>query len=197
MSSFYVTSRSRTNKAEFPSNQVNAFKIPLPHPFQHPSSGWKVGLKSISLPDFKEKIYDMVKKRNTSSVWLGNQTVPSEGGGTEDRLRTGSVASLVNNLKDLDSVLDAVHLMNAVIAFMNREQNNEAVQEGNFFTYNGKHTCIVGSKRKDKRNFWWTSCTFVTVVCPESPVWTFIKAWSQDGIIFTKSWVEFVSISTE
>ena len=57
---FYITLPSHNNRAEFPHNQSNHFKIRLPHPIRLQGSSWKVGLISISLPDVKVHLPNLV-----------------------------------------------------------------------------------------------------------------------------------------
>ena len=57
---FYITLPSHSNRAEFPQNQSNHFKIRLPHPIRLQGSSWKVGLISISLPDVKVHLPNLV-----------------------------------------------------------------------------------------------------------------------------------------
>ena len=58
---FYITLPSHSNRAEFPQNQSNNFKIRLPHPIRFQGSSWKVGLISISLPDVKVHLPKLVE----------------------------------------------------------------------------------------------------------------------------------------
>ena len=142
--SFYVTLPSHANKSEFPGNQANAFKIRLPHPLHLPGSGWQVGLSSISLPDSKVNIYHLVPKDDfiISTTWL--KQVPQQE--REDLIEEqGSASCLVNDLKDLDSVVDGVHFMKAAINLLEQqrlENGVEHAQGSQFVTSEGKHTYI-------------------------------------------------------
>ncbi len=55
-----MTLPSHSNRAEFPQNQANHFKIRLPHPIRLQGSGWKVGLSSLSLPDAKVQLPKLI-----------------------------------------------------------------------------------------------------------------------------------------
>ena len=141
--SFYVTLPSHANKGEFPGNQANAFKIRLPHPLHLPGSGWQVGLSSILLPDSKVNIYHLVPKDDfiISTTWL--KQVPQQG---EDLIEEqGSASCLVNDLRDLDSVVDAVHFMKAAINLLEQQRLENGVeheQGSQFVTSEGKRTYI-------------------------------------------------------
>ena len=58
--SFYVTLPSHANRKEFPSNQANWFKVRLPTPLRLTEVAWQVGLSSISIPDAKVHLKDLV-----------------------------------------------------------------------------------------------------------------------------------------
>ena len=54
--SFYLTLPSHSNKAEFPTNANNSFKVRLPQPLILRGSGWTVGLAALSLPDVQVEL---------------------------------------------------------------------------------------------------------------------------------------------
>ncbi|KAJ7371661.1 hypothetical protein OS493_023681 [Desmophyllum pertusum] len=108
MNDFIVTLPSHSNKREFPANEANHFKIRLAHPLHLPGSGWKVGLSSISLPDSKVNIYHLAEKGKYvfSAVWIKR---------VDGLDYQGSGACLVNDLQKLDSIVDGVCFMKAMI----------------------------------------------------------------------------------
>ena len=58
---------------EFPNNTTNSFKVRLPTPVRLAGDGWKVGLGSISWPDEKAVVPDLLKgiKSNWFSYTYG------------------------------------------------------------------------------------------------------------------------------
>ena len=145
MNDFQVTLPSHGNTQEFPHNRPNHFKNRLPYPLQLNGGGWKVGLSSISLPDSKVNIYHLVGKDeyilNTS--WI--KYVPKEG--RSDMIdKQGSASCLVNDLKDLHSIVDGVSFMKATINSLEQQRlENEVgpVPGSKFVNDRGKHTYVM------------------------------------------------------
>ncbi|KAJ7375312.1 hypothetical protein OS493_002060 [Desmophyllum pertusum] len=138
--SFYVTLPSHANKNEFPSNQANSSKIRLPHPLHLPGSGWQVGLSSISLPDSKVNIYHLVDK---NEYIVGMEWMKYEGGSTT--LLNGSAVIMVDDVHGLDSVIDGVSFMKAVISALEQKRIFDEIGPvfgSKFVTDDGKHMYV-------------------------------------------------------
>ena len=59
---FYAQVLSSSNKSEYPNNRPNYSKNRLPHQLRFRERGWKVELSSISIPDVKVNISNVVKQ---------------------------------------------------------------------------------------------------------------------------------------
>ena len=91
-------------------------KIRLPHYMHLPGSGWQVRLTSISLPD--SKVYISQQDENiTDTSWYKYFRQQGEGGMIEKQV---NCLCVVNDLKDLDSIMDGVHFIKAVIYSMEK-----------------------------------------------------------------------------
>ena len=141
--SFYVTLPSHSNRREFPNNQANSFKIRLPQPLQLTGGGWQVGLSAISLPDARVNLYELVKKDGYVMGTSWDQTYPQPGGKDgEMTSRVDTARTIINDIQDLDWVVDGVSFMKAILAHLEQQRNELAIQGGRFTNDQGKHTYI-------------------------------------------------------
>ena len=141
--SFYVTLPSHSNRREFPNNQANSFKIRLPQPLQLTGGGWQVGLSAISLPDARVNLYELVKKNGYVMGTSWDQTYPKPNGKDGEMTSRVDIArTIINDVKDLDWVVDGVSFMKAVIAHLEQQRKELAIQGGRFTNDQGKHTYI-------------------------------------------------------
>ena len=141
--SFYVTLPSHSNRREFPNNQANNFKIRLPKPLQLSGGGWQVGLSAISLPDARVNLYELVKKNGYVMGTSWDQTYPKpDGKDGEMTSRVDTARTIIDDVKDLDWVVDGVSFMKAIIAHLEQQRMELAIQGGRFVNDQGKHTYI-------------------------------------------------------
>ena len=141
--SFYVTLPSHANRREFPNNQANSFKIRLPQPLQLTGGGWQVGLSAISLPDARVNLYELVKKNGYVMGTSWGQTYPKPGGKDgEMTSRVDTARTIINDVQDLDWVVDGVSFMKAIIAHLEQQRMETAIQGGRFTNDQGKHTYV-------------------------------------------------------
>ena len=138
--SFYVTLPSHANRKEFPNNQANGLKIRLPHPLRLPGSQWQVGLSAISLPDARVNLYELVTKGQHVLGIKWYQDVPSRGGGTH--VKYGAAVTKLDDIKDWNWVVDGVSFLKAAITHVEQKRKESAVQGGDFWNDQGKHTYV-------------------------------------------------------
>lgn len=140
---FYVTLPSQSNKAEFPQNKANYFKIRLPQPLRLHGSGWKVGLSSISIPDAKVGIYNLLKEEEFLFTMQWIMQVPTQHGGFNRR--QGTPICTRDAIQGLDSIVDGVSFMKAVINFFEQRRilnNNGPTLGGQYVTRDGKRLYV-------------------------------------------------------
>lgn len=90
--SFYLTLPSHSNKAEFPTNANNSFKVRLPQPLILRGSGWTVGLAALSLPDVQVELLKDQSFGNSLLVSRVGEYIP-----TSETLGYSSESSVVWN----------------------------------------------------------------------------------------------------
>lgn len=117
---FYVQVLSSSNKSEYPNNRPNYFKNRLPYPLRFPERGWKVGLSSISIPDAKVNIYNLVKQEEFLFFMRWIIHVPTQYGGINRREGTATCAP--DDIHRLYSIVDGVSLMKAMINFFEQRR---------------------------------------------------------------------------
>ena len=183
--SFYVTLPSHSNRREFPNNQANSFKIRLPQPLQLTGGGWQVGLSAISLPDARVNLYELVKKNGYVMGVSWDQTYPKPNGKDEEMTSRVDIArTIINDVKDLDWVVDGVSFMKAVIAHLEQQRKELAIQGGRFTNDQGKHTYIKfkwGRRRSAHRQHQYLP------LWPQNTIPDYLhQVGSQDGMVTVK-----------
>ena len=136
--SFYVAFPSHANRHEFPQNQANSFKIRLPTPLHLPGGQWQVGLSSVSLPDTRVNLYDLVQKGNhvLNIRWI--QDLPS----SSKQNPIGTAEVNIDDLKDLDWIVDGVSFMKAALNHVEQQRRATAVLGGKFVNASGQKTYV-------------------------------------------------------
>lgn len=106
---FYVTLPSTAGGQEFADNKANHFKVRLPHYLRCPGRGWTVGLSSISLPDARVNLYDLVPQNEylLQTTWLVKRK--------NNLLVRFQSAVKMDDIDHLDSVVDGETLVRACI----------------------------------------------------------------------------------
>ena len=113
---FYITLPSHSNRAEFPQNQSNHFKIRLPHPIRLQGSNWKVGLISISLPDVKVHLPKLVASNEILFTMDWIMKYPS---GT---LKFGRAHYDPKDLRSVVEYIDGVGFMKSMVTFFEQRR---------------------------------------------------------------------------
>jgi len=103
---FYVQELSGSNKSEYPNNRPNCLKNRLPYPLRFPQRGWKLGLSSISIPNAKVNIYNVVKQEEFLFFMHAATYAP------DDIHRLNSIADGVSFMKVMISFFEQRHILN-------------------------------------------------------------------------------------
>ena len=133
----YVALPSHANRAEFPNNQANSFKIRLAEPLRLAGEGWQVGLSSISMPDtgvnlsyivpYNQPVFktSCVRKKKDGTFAYQFHKLPLEA------------------LKADHSIVDGVTFMKAYLRWLEQQQNQDFRREYESGEKDGdKHTCL-------------------------------------------------------
>ena len=113
---FYITLPSHSNRAEFPQNQSNHFKIRLPNPIRLQGSSWKVGLSSISLPDVKVHLPKLV---NSNDILFTMDWIMKYPAGA---LKFGRAHYDPNDLRTVVEYVDGVGFMKSMVTFFEQRR---------------------------------------------------------------------------
>ena len=142
MNDFYVTLPSHSSKTEFPDNASNHFKIRLPHPLRLEGGGWKVGLKSITLPDTKALLlFHRVHPLGVPNVLFKVAWIRLDGRGGHTN---GNDNFNSDDLDRMFSNVTGVGFMNSMITFFDQRRiyNDSGPKFGGRYTINNKRTYI-------------------------------------------------------
>ena len=130
MNDFYITLPSHSSTTEFPNNAANSFKIRLPHPIQLEGGGWKVGMATVSLPDPRNQLPDVMKDESNTlfrTQWLATDTTASSSPhDTYTALFQVGDLTKVSNLE----ALDGTTLMNDMKNFFNKKTVERSLRKG-------------------------------------------------------------------
>ena len=101
-----------------------------------------MGLSTISLPDARVNLYELVAKGEHVLGIKWHQDVPNTGDQGGTHVRYGAAVTKIDNIKDWNWVIDGVSFMKAAIAHVERLRRESAVPGGDFLNDQGKHTYV-------------------------------------------------------
>ena len=138
---FYITLPSHSNRAEFPQNQSNHFKIRLPHPIRLQGSNWKAGLISISLPDVKVHLPKLVTGNEILFTMDWIMKYPS------GMLKFGRAHYDSKDLRSVVEYIDGVGFMKSMVTFFEQQRilNYQGPHLGSSYTASDgkKNVCEI------------------------------------------------------
>jgi len=112
---FYISLPSHSNRAEFPQNQSNHFKIRLPKPIRVQGSSWKVGLSSILLPDVKVHLPKLVNSNDILFLdWIMKYPTGV--------FKFGKAHYDPNDLRTMVGYVDGVGFMKSMVTFFEQHR---------------------------------------------------------------------------
>ena len=131
MGDFYVTLPSDPSP-EYPDNTPSSFKVRLPQRLTLPGQGWRVALSSMSVPDTRANLYNLVPKNE----FLIYSTLETLGGKSDIQVN-------MDDVDLLEWVVDGESFMRACVAVLTHKRTRNPLQGSTFVDDKGKRLYVT------------------------------------------------------